>query len=264
MIQTTEKLLQILDGQNKDYYNQISLGLIPGVSYVAKFGENPDIDTDTVPEDIWEFGGEYIFSTTDDIDTMSSSSANDTEPILVIGLDENWNEVQQTIVLTGQTKVTLGTPLIRVYRMVNIGTSDLEGIVYCYVDGDITDGVPDAGADVRAIIDNGNNQTLMCIYTVPAGKTGLFTQGYVAMARPQTSVARMSWKARPFGSVFQVKSRISIDSSSSSSWQYRYVPAVALPEKTDIIITCETISANNTGISGGFEVILFDNEMYGL
>ena len=93
----------------------------------------------------------------------------------------------------------------------------------------------------------------------PAGKTGYFLQGYVAVARSITSVAQISWKARVFGSVFAVKSRLAIDSNANSTWQYRYAVPVGLPEKTDVKITVESVSANNTPVSGGFEILLIDN-----
>jgi hypothetical protein len=237
----------------------IAMGLVPGYSTMNKFGENPGIDTATDPEDIWDYGGLYVFSTTAAIDTISSSSVDDTEPITIVGLDANWDEVTQTKTLTGQTKAVLETPLIRVYRAYNTGTADIVGGVYIYEDGDITDGVPDDSSTIRALINNGNNQTLMCIYTVPAGKTAYFISGYVAYAKSSNTGAKFSWRARAFGGVFQVKSTVALIGTGSSTWDYHYGVPVALPEKADILIRCDEVESNGTAVAGGFDLILVDN-----
>jgi hypothetical protein len=245
--------------QPMDLYQAIAEGSIQGYSLMEKFGENPVITTGTDPEDVWDGGGIYTFSTAADIDRLSSSDAADTMDITVYGLDENWEEVVQTITLTGQTPVALTTSLIRVYRMVNAGSVDIAGDVYCFKNGAVTDGVPDVAADIRAIIRNGNNQTLMTVYTVPAGKTGYFWGGYVAISRGVTTAnVDFTWRARPFGSVFAVKSRIACVSNGNSTWNYTYKSPVALPEKTDILIRAEEVS-QTCGVSGGFTVILRDN-----
>jgi len=238
----------------------VALGRVRGYEVYNKFGENPDIDTGTDPEDVWDFGGIYTFSTTADIDTVSSSDAGDNQDISIQGLDENWNMITQTATLNGQTKVTLTTPLIRVFRMANSDDTNLAGTMYCYVDGAITAGVPDTDADVRAVIINGNNQTLMCIFTIPAGYTGMFLGGYVATTKSSGNSATFAWKARGFGGVFQVKSKIGVVGTGSSAWTYHYGVPVVLPEKTDIKITCEEVEANNTAVSGGFDMVLIDND----
>lgn len=247
-------------GRVFDFFQLVAEGSIPGYSVIEKFGENPDVEEGDAPEDVWDYGGIYVFSSTADIDRLSSSGAGDTQDILVIGLDEDWNEVQQVATLTGQTPVALATPLIRVYRMVNVGTADLVGNVYCFVDGGVTGGVPDDSSDIRAGIRNGNNQTLMCVYTVPNGKTGYFWGGYVAVSRsgPQPANVDFTWRARKEGGVFTVASRISCISAGSSSWNYEYKSPVQLPAKTDVVIRCDAVS-NDCGVSGGFTVLLKDN-----
>ena len=97
----------------------IALGQIPGYSSVNKFGENPDVDTGTGPEDVWDYGGMYTFSTSADITQISSDDNSDTQVLTVIGLNSAWAEVTQTKTLTGTTPATLDTPLIRVYRAYN-------------------------------------------------------------------------------------------------------------------------------------------------
>ncbi len=245
-----------------EFYLRVSKGLVPGHSFYSKFGENPDVDTGTNPEDVWDYGGTYTYSSTADIDQVSSSNSGDTQDTVVEGLDTDWNFVSQEVTLTGQTPVTLTTPLLRVYRMYNNDITDYAGDIYVSINGaSLTAGVPDTASDVRAQVVNGNNQTLMCIYTVPAGFTGFFTQGYVAMAKSSSNTAIFSWRARPFGGVFQVKSRLALIGTGSSTWQYAYTIPLPLPEKTDVIIRCEEVEANNTGVSGGFDVLLVDNNL---
>lgn len=238
---------------------RIGEGRYPGYSVVEKFGENSEITTATDPADIWDYGGIYTWSTTADIDRLSSSDNSDTQNILVFGLDSNWMAVSQVVTLTGQTPVALSTSLIRVYRMINIGTTDLAGNAYCFVNGSTTGGVPDTPADVRAMIRNGNNQTLMCIYTVPADKTGYLYNGYVTISRGVAAAAAGDFtaRARPYGSVFQVKISASCISTGSSAWERNFPVPLELPPKTDILIRCEEVSAT-IGVSGGFTIVLRD------
>ncbi len=242
-----------------DFMLEVAKGKIPGHSQMNKFGENQDIDTGTDPEDVWDYGGLYIFSTTADIDSMSCATG-DTVEMTVIGLDSNWDEVAQTKTLTGQTTVTLDTPLIRVYRAYNSSGTDLTGDVYIYINGaSVAAGVPTVAAEVRAQVTAAAQQTLMCIYTVPADHTAFFISGYVAYAKSSSTGANFSWKARAFGGVFQTKSVIALIGTGSSVWNYHYGVPLALPEKTDIKITCDEVEANNTSVSGGFDLILVEN-----
>lgn len=243
-----------------EFSQLVAEGVIPGYSAVEKFGENPVVLAASVPADVWDNGGIYVFSTSADIDRLSSSNAGDTQDILVIGLDSDWNEVSQTVTLNGQTPVALGTNLIRVYRMINKGSQDLAGDVYCFVNGAVTGGVPDTAADIRAMIRAGNNQTLMCIYTIPNGKTGYMREVYISVSRAGQQAANVdiTWRAREFGGVFAVKSRISCVSTGSSAWDYSYDFPLKLAARTDVLIRCEDVS-NDCGISGGFSILLKDD-----
>ena len=243
---------------NKDWFQKVAEGELSNYTFVEKFGENSDVDT-TGAEDIWSFGGDYTFSTTADIDTLSSSSTADTQEITIQGLDSSWDEVTQTITLTGQTPVALTTSLIRVFRMYNSNSTELEGTVYCFVNGATTGGVPDTAADVRAIITIGSGQTEMCIYTIPNGKTGYFLGGYVSISKTGNRSAIFTSRIRSFGGVFRVASRIACNGSGSSHWDYRYPIGLALPEKTDILLRCDEVDTNDTGVSGGFTILLKDD-----
>jgi len=99
----------------------------------------------------------------------------------------------------------------------------------------------------------------MCIYTIPAGKTGYFLGGYTAMSRVGNNSAVFTSKLRAFGGVFRTVSRVSCIGSGGSSWNYRYPVGLAIPEKSDLLLRCEEVDANNSGVSGGFTILLKDN-----
>ena len=240
---------------------EVSKGNIPGHTVVDKFGENPDVDTTTTPEDVWEGGGLYTYDAdgTAPIVSLISDDVADTQDILVTGLDINGDEVEQTITLTGTTRVALTTPLWRVYRLQNEGNVNVAGQVYCYVG---TGGVPTL-ANTRAIINDGNNQTLMAVYTVPKGKVAFLYRGELGASRSATTgEARCAYYSRRFGKVFKVKKRINLANSGSSIYQdERSFPDV-IPSFTDIKLTVEIVSSNDMGIFGTFDLLLVDETLF--
>lgn len=227
---------------------------------VNKFGENHDVDTGT-PEDLWSQGGTYVFSSTANIDTISSSDNGDTQDVIIEGLDVNFELVIQTITLTGQTKKVIDTDLIRVFRAFNASSTNFAGDIYIYINGaTISAGVPTTVSDIRAKIDIGDNQTLMAVYTIPAGKTGYMMNWHINMSKlvPATALT-CSVNIGEFGGVFRVQDRGAAGTEGATSYTRDFATPLILPEKTDIKITVDTVTANNTDVSGGFDIILVDN-----
>ena len=247
---------------------EISLGNVINYSNDVKFGYCPDYDTGDNEVTVWDGADDaganqmsYQYSTTADIDRLVSSNAGDTQDIEITGLDSDYNEVTQTITLTGQTAVALTTSLIRVYRMKNVGSTDISGNVYCYVDSSITSGVPDDSTKIRAIIANGNNQTEMSLRTVPAGYTMLITSIYASNAgASKSSNYIIKLKSRPFGQVFQLKHRTSIGDTQTYDKPFDDAPYV-FTEKTDIEMTSQITETGVTGAStaAGFGYTLVKN-----
>lgn len=231
-----------------------------------KFGKAPDFDTADGFVDVWDGaddGGinqmQYTYSTSAAIDTISSDDVTDTEPIEVQGLTADYTLTVQEATLNGQNKVTLTTPLLRVFRMKNIGTTDIAGNVYCYEDGAITLGVPDDKTTIRAMIQGDNNQTLMALYTVPLGyeiHMDVYWASMAVVAFPGDVYANIQLKSRLEGGVFQLKNEIDLLSSGNSTIQR---PAgkttFLLPEKTDIAMRA-FCSGDTVAISAGFEARL--------
>ena len=244
-----------------------SMRFFPGFDILDKFGENPSVDTGT-PADIWEFGDtvpDYPYDTfgTAPIQYISSSSAADAGmDISIEGLDINGNLVEQIVTANGQNNVSLTTPLWRVYRMENEGDEgqDLAGILYCHTDASPTAGVP-LSANVRAIINNGNNQTLMALYTIPKGKVGFLFRGEFGTSRAQTTGAvECAYLSRRLGKIFKIKKRIDISNSGNSIYKDERSFPDLIPDLTDLRLRALATSANGMGIIGTFDILLVDEE----
>jgi hypothetical protein len=244
----------------------IAAGDVVDHSFVHKFGEAPDFDTTDGYVTIWDGANDgeanimtYTYSTTADIDRVISSSAADTQDVEIQGLDTNYDMVTQTITLNGQTAVALTTSLIRVFRVKNVGTTDIAGRVSVYVNTTTTGGIPDTPANVRAIVNDGNNQTLMAVFTIPAGYTGYMRDWYASTAGGVTNATHViRLFARPFGQVFQLKHVSSITTTGTSYIQHKYEEPEVFSEKTDIEMKANT-DVNASAVATGFDIVLVKN-----
>jgi hypothetical protein len=246
--------------RDRPFEQLVAEGAFPKYSLIEKFGENPSVDTNSDPEDIWDYGGIYTFSTGADITQVTSSSSSDTsQDVVVIGLDENWSEVSQTVTLTGQAPVVLGTPLLRLYRMYNISPTVLVGDVYTTITGaEFVAGVPDTANEVRGMIQVGNEQTLMCIYTIPAGFIGYLYSSYVTYGKSSSTGAILTVRTRPFNETFKIKSKVALIGAGTSWFADTKMFPRRLQEMTDVLIRCESVEANATALTGGFTILLKD------
>ena len=242
----------------------ITQGRISGHSTVDKFGLNTAILEASDPEDVWEGGGLYIYDDfgTAPIISLVSTSALDSQTVEIQGLDIEGYLVTQQATLNGTTRVALDTALWRVFEMFNNSNINFVGQIECYIDTSSSPTSP----QIRAIINNGNNQTLMAIYTIPKGKTGYLYRGeagleYEGGISPSTNLfaaARLYYKSRQFGKVFRVKKAISLLSGGNSVFQdERSFPDI-IPELTDIRIEVSEVS-DTIGVWATFDIVLIDN-----
>lgn len=248
----------------------IAKGEVVGSSDINKWGNAPDFDEGDGIVTVWD-GAEdgsawelmkYVYSTTADIDSISSSDATDTEEITIVGLDSSYNEVTQTKALQGQTRVALDTSLIRVYRAYNSNGTLFAGHVIVYVNTALTAGVPTDKTKIRVVIHPEEQQTEMALYTIPAGKTGYLLGGYASLSGAnKTSNYIISFKTKEFNKVFRTQQKVALSDSGSSFIPFTYPIPQKLTEKTDLEVTAEMTATGGTGasISAGFSVILVDN-----
>lgn len=82
-----------------DFLQAIGFAQVPGYRRVAAIGNNPDLDTATLPEEIWTGGGVYPWLTASTALEIVSSSANDTSAgtgartVTINGLSDAYAEV---------------------------------------------------------------------------------------------------------------------------------------------------------------------------
>ena len=252
----------------------IAKGDVTGTSFIHKFGAAPDFDVHDGFVTVWdgaEDGEDYeamqmTYSTTADIDYAVAENNGDTQDVEIQGLDTNYNLTVQTITLTGQTPAALTTALIRVFRVKNMNSSNFADHVFVYRarlgDGTptvVTDGVPQTGADVRAVVHSDNNQTEMAVFTIPNGKTGYMRSWYASTAGAKRDSAHtIKVLARPFGKVFQLKHKANIDVNGTSYIQHKYIEPEVFAAKTDIEIQMDT-DTDIAGVAAGFDIVLVDD-----
>ena len=240
-------------------------GNLDTISHINKFGSNKDIDTATTPEDLWGPGGVWVPPTAARIHDIASTSASDTSAgvgirtLRLTGLDSSWNEVTEDVTMNGTTNVATTGTFWRIYRMSSLTSGSSNVNV-----GNIT-ATAQTDSTVTAHIEAGNSQTLMAIYTVPAGKTAYMTRAYGTLDRTQAGNALVQMTIRnrigldTGDNTLLTKHIISFATDGTSAHSWIYIPYKAFQEKTDIFWRIDSVSANNLQVHGGFDLIIVDN-----
>lgn len=239
----------------KDYFTEISRGKVPGHSWVNKFGRNEDVDTGA-EEDIWDGGGSWSNPTTARTHAIVSASSTDASSspgartVWIQGLNSSWAIATERVTLNGATAVNTSGIYNRIFRMAikSAGASAKNvGAITATAATDST---------VTAKISAGANQTLMAIYTVASGNTGYLNSYYASMNRLTTSgAANIFLKVRDSGEVYQTKHIMGLIGAGKSQFQHRFDPPLKISGKADIKISSD-VSANNTDISSGFDMVM--------
>lgn len=244
---------------SQPYEYALAEGDLSGHYSLLKFGTRTSVAAAT-PSLIWEGPTAlYPYMSTAQQLQIASSAATDIaggtgiRTLIIQGLDASYNEVSETITMNGTTQVTTVNSYIRIFRAYGetCGTSYTN-------DGTITI-YDNAGTTVQGIINPGDGQTLMTMWTVPAGKTAFLSRGSVSTN--SNKGARVSLFIRK------------IDSGTLYPWRIQYrgylfsggeaidiKTPIALPEKTDIEIRINTpASAGTTSCGATFELWYEDN-----
>ena len=238
----------------------IARGFTKGHRALYKFGYNPDVNGEE--ETVWAQGGDFPYPTSAVTMFVSSTSANDANggtganSILIQGLDENYDEIEETVFLNGQTQVATQLAYLRVYRafVTLAGTGGTSGGTIYVGSSGATGGVPNT--TVYSNLSFGN-QTQIAAYTVPAGYTLYLDDiNFTAALSQANKTATCSFVSRTFGSnVFRTR-LINVLQSNQLIAKFEYPQPFT--EKTDLECRVITNTTNNA-IGASFQGVLIKN-----
>ena len=133
----------------------VSAGHFDDAQAVNIFGVNPVVGT--TYETLWDYGGLYSYPASALSLSAVSSSAADTMPLLIIGLDANYWPIQEVVTLNGTSAVTTAKAFLRVNQAV-ILSGENAGNITITNDGTVV-----------SYISATKGLTQACNYTVPVG-----------------------------------------------------------------------------------------------
>lgn len=221
----------------------IAAGEVSGYSHINKFGAT---DGDITEGTVWDgnSGSEvYPYPANGTVNVIGTSGpADDGKIVEIQGLDDNYNLVVENVAVGTGFSGTIFSRIFRVRMVADENTQDIEIL---------------QGGALAAKILEGLGQTLMAVYTVPAGKTAYLLDLHLGSDKASTNTA-MTYRlfARPFGGTFNIKGNF--NAAGGQSLDISYPIPLRFEEKSDLKI--DTIAGQATQVSATFDLILVDNE----
>ena len=233
----------------------IAAGEVDGWSNIHKFGAVPLMSTNPGVGSVWDKSDTYYpwgaFATPGPLTIAttlangSTSTLDDGVDVTIIGLDENFLPAQETISISGSSGTGSQT-FARVYRAYTSADNQTQIRV------STTTGTPTEVLRINI----GKGQTLMAVYTVPAGKTAYLTKGTATCAANADATIDMMVRYGGVGA-FRIGHTAAV-AGVGGQYTYEFAVPVQMPEKTDIDIRT-TVRSNNARVTAAFDIILVDN-----
>ena len=246
-------------GVTEPFELQVSRGQITGHLNVLVSGTGTSVGTSTTT--LWSQNTIYTYLSTAAVMQISSSSANDAaagtgaRTVAIYGLDANYNQINETVTLNGQTAVNTTNSFLRVFHLavVTAGSGEAAaGTIYAGT-GTVTAGVP---AVVYGVYTSGNGSTA-CIWTVPAGYTAYITNYSAGYGNAITAYGTAFLAVRPFGSVFDTASQVRVSNGSQGWITFNY--PILVEEKSDIEIRANSTTAS-ANVVAEFQIVYIKND----
>ena len=231
--------------RTQDFNLAVAQGRVPGVTGLSISGYRVSNTTTYLPA--WEDGAYVYFPSAQVVRVWSASAADTNVSVLINGLDANYVQQTETVVLTnGTTGVLTTKQFLRINSISLTRAPNNVGLLHA---GSSDKTITLAYIGTTSNFSAGRSQ--MTVYTVPAGYTFYLTQSnwYINGNSPS---AYRSWTQSPDGLVNIVLTFPILDNYSST----KVVPR-PYPEKTDI--QWQASVPNNTAVGGQIEGFLISN-----
>ena len=239
-----------------DIYNSINLPA--GFGQIHKFGAVPAMSQDTNGT-IWDEDDTiYPWATIDSNGVLtvsvvapnnedSAQTTHDGDSVEIQGLDSNYNLQTETVTISGSSATTTNS-FKRVFRARFAAATGFDPNAERIL-------IQSGGTTVAKILED-QGQTLMAIYTIPAGYTGYLMR--LDVTANGTATGSFKLFARPGGvGSFQLKHVAEVNGV-GGPYQLEYPIPQSFTEKTDIDARMHTLS-NNGRYTCTFDILLVDN-----
>ena len=231
--------------RTQDFNLAVAQGRVPGVTGLSISGYRQSTTTAYLPA--WEDGTYVYFSSAQVVRVWSESASDTNVSVLINGLDANYVQQTETVVLTnGTTGVLTTKQFLRINSISLTRAPNNVGLLHA---GSSDKTITLAYIGTTSNFSAGRSQ--MTVYTVPAGYTFYLTQSnwYINGNSP---AAYRSWTQSPDGLINIVLTFPILDNYNST----KIVPR-PYPEKTDI--QWQASVPNNTAVGGQIEGYLISN-----
>lgn len=231
----------------------IASGNVEGISSIHKFGAVPEMSQNETGT-IWDkndtlypwaaFGSGTVLTIQTTKLNGTPASDDDGSQLTIIGLDPDWNEIQETVTIQGGIATT-NQQFIRCYR------------AFASNGGNINIINVNANGETVLRINIGKSQTLMSIFSVPAGKTAYLLKGVATCA--YNADATIDMFVRYDGQQnFRIGHTAEV-SGPGGQYEYNFSVPIKIPAQSDIDIRAH-VRSNNARVSAAFDIILVDDE----
>ena len=236
---------------DEEFNLNVSRGKTRGASQIHKFGATPSQSINTTAT-VWDKGDTlYPWSAFDTAGVIVAAQvgADDNGKVVTIeGLDENFEVISEDFTLSSSGTVTGTKTFKRVYRgYVSSGAGTNVGQL----------NFSRGGTQVLRIL-AGAGQTLMAVYTVPAGYTGYIYQGVATAQSGADATGYMYVRYNSVATIFRVGHTFEV--AGGGEYTYKFAFPQEMPEKTDIDVRLTTRS-NNGRFTAAFDILLIKNEL---
>lgn len=248
-----------------DFQYQALIGGIPGAGRMTALGINPDVDTTTQPEDCWTGASLGVLNGIDHkfipkpatavSMEVVSSSANDTalgtgaRSVVVTYLDTDYVSQVAVLALNGVTPVALPALVRRINGMV---LADSVGTVGGNNIGNLSIRATGGLGATYAYMLAGNGIMHTSLFTTPAGVSYdvLGVLGCINRTDTSNRWATISLCIQGPGGRLIKGLFFSFSSDVPYLHQASGLPINTIAPRSDIWARCETVSANNTDVTG--------------
>ena len=220
-----------------------------GLSHIHKFGAVPAMSQNQTGT-IWDVNDtDYPWSSFSSAGTLSLPAVNASDngkTIRIIGLNASYDEIQEDVTVSSSEATATTASFIRVFRafVTNGSATNVANI-----------NVQKGGTTVLRIT-AGKGQTLMAIYSVPAGYSAYVLKGTATCQDGADATGDMFF--RYFGeSAFRVGHSFEV-SGDGGQYLYEFGIPLRIPEKSDIDVRA-SVRSNNARVTAAFDLLLETN-----